>query len=162
MKIQAKTWLYKKTLCSMLPPTNQIVVWLLSPTLCDPMDYSLPGSSVHGIFQASILAWVAISFSWGSPWPRDWTKVSRIACRFLTTETPGKCTNWIQEQKQKVNPKQQNFTLSPAWWSRVRLGMHGGRVFRQMGLRPLWRNSRFRPPIPTTPRVSHVAAIRSQ
>ena len=36
------------------------------PTLCDPMDYSLPGSSVHGILQARILEWVAISFSRGS------------------------------------------------------------------------------------------------
>ena len=35
-------------------------------TLCDPMDYSLPGSSVHGISQARILEWVAISFSKGS------------------------------------------------------------------------------------------------
>ena len=35
-------------------------------TLCDPMDYSLPGSSIHGIFQARILEWVAISFSRGS------------------------------------------------------------------------------------------------
>ena len=33
------------------------------PTLCDPMDYSLPGSSVHGIFQARVLEWVAIAFS---------------------------------------------------------------------------------------------------
>ena len=33
------------------------------PTLCNPMDYSLPGSSVHGILQARILEWVAISFS---------------------------------------------------------------------------------------------------
>ena len=33
------------------------------PTLCDPMDCSLPGSSVHGIFQARVLEWVAISFS---------------------------------------------------------------------------------------------------
>ena len=33
------------------------------PTLCDPMDYSLPGSSIHGIFQARVLEWVAISFS---------------------------------------------------------------------------------------------------
>ena len=32
------------------------------PTLCDPMDYSLPGSSIHGIFQARILEWVAIAF----------------------------------------------------------------------------------------------------
>ena len=36
------------------------------PTLCDPMDYSPPGSSVHGIFQARVLEWVAISFSRGS------------------------------------------------------------------------------------------------
>ena len=33
------------------------------PTLCDPMDYSLPGSSVHGILQAKVLEWVAIAFS---------------------------------------------------------------------------------------------------
>ena len=36
------------------------------PTLCDPMDCSLPGSSVHGIFWAKVLEWVAISFSRGS------------------------------------------------------------------------------------------------
>ena len=37
------------------------------PTLCDPMDCSLPGSSVHGIFQAIVVEWIAISFSKGSP-----------------------------------------------------------------------------------------------
>ena len=41
------------------------------PTLCDPRDCSLPGSYVHGIFQARILEWVAISFSRGSSRPRD-------------------------------------------------------------------------------------------
>ena len=41
------------------------------PTLCDPMDCSLPSSSVHGILQARILEWVAISFSRGSSRPRD-------------------------------------------------------------------------------------------
>ena len=41
------------------------------PTLCDPLDCSLPGSSVHGIFQARILGWVAISFSRGSSQHRD-------------------------------------------------------------------------------------------
>ena len=40
-------------------------------TLCDPMDCSPPGSSVHGIFQARILEQVAISYSRGSSWPRD-------------------------------------------------------------------------------------------
>ena len=48
---------------------------------CNPMDYSLPGFSVHGIFQARVLEWVAISFSRGSAWPRDWTLVSRIVDR---------------------------------------------------------------------------------
>ena len=38
----------------------------LCPSLCNPMDYSPPGSSIHGILQATILDWVAISFSWGS------------------------------------------------------------------------------------------------
>ena len=53
-------------------------------TLCDPMDCSQPGSSVYGIFQARILEWVAISFSRGASWPRDWTQVSYIAGRHLT------------------------------------------------------------------------------
>ena len=47
-------------------------------TLCDPMDCSLPGSSLLGIFPARILEWVAISK--GSAWPRDWTHVSCISC----------------------------------------------------------------------------------
>ena len=53
----------------------------LCPTLCDPMDCSPPGSSVHGILQARILEWVAISFSRGSSQPRDQTQVSCIAGR---------------------------------------------------------------------------------
>ena len=52
-------------------------------TLCDPRYCSLPGSSVHGILQARILEWVAIFFSRGSSWPRDWTQVSCIRGRFL-------------------------------------------------------------------------------
>ena len=54
------------------------------PTLCNPMDCSLPGSSVHGIFQARILEWVAISFSRRSSRPRDRTQVSRIVGRRFT------------------------------------------------------------------------------
>ena len=48
-----------------------VLVAQLCLTLCDPMDCSLPGSSVHGIFQVKILEWVAISFSRGSSQPRD-------------------------------------------------------------------------------------------
>ena len=54
------------------------------PTLWDPIDCSLPGSSVHGIFQARVLEWVAISFSRGSSWSRDRTQVSRIGGRCFT------------------------------------------------------------------------------
>ena len=43
----------------------------LCPTLCDPMDCSPPGSSVHGILQARILEWVTMPFSKGSSQPRD-------------------------------------------------------------------------------------------
>ena len=50
-----------------------------------PMDCSLPDSSVHGIFQARILEWVAILFYRGSSRPRDQTQVSCIAGRFFTT-----------------------------------------------------------------------------
>ena len=49
------------------------------PTLCDPMDCSRPGSSLHGILQARTLEWFAISFSRGSSQPRDQTRVSCIA-----------------------------------------------------------------------------------
>ena len=54
------------------------------PTLCDHMDCSLSGSSVHGIFQARVLEWIAISFSRVSSWPRNRTQVSPIAGRLFT------------------------------------------------------------------------------
>ena len=53
-------------------------------TLCDHMDCNLPGSSVHGILQARILEWVAISYFRGSSWPRDQTQISYTAGRFFT------------------------------------------------------------------------------
>ena len=52
-------------------------------TLCNPMDYSLPGFSIHGILQVRILEWVTISFSRGSSRPRDWTWVSCIGGRWF-------------------------------------------------------------------------------
>ena len=59
------------------------------PTLCNPMDCSLPGSFVHGILQTRILAWVAIPFYRRSSWPRDQTGLSYIADRFFTlSESP--------------------------------------------------------------------------
>ena len=55
------------------------------PTLCDPMDCSPPGSSVHGILQAGILEWVAFPFSRGSSQRRDRTQVSHTAGGFFTS-----------------------------------------------------------------------------
>ena len=61
-----------------------VLVTELCLTLCDPMDYRFPGSSVHETLQARILEWVAISFSRGSSQPRNRTQVSCIVGRFLT------------------------------------------------------------------------------
>ena len=59
-------------------------------TLCEPMDYSPPSSSVHGILQARILAWAAIPFSRGSPRPRDQTKSPAMQAGSLPSESPEK------------------------------------------------------------------------
>ena len=68
----------------MLSSTNHCAHSLSCPTLCDPVDCSPPGSSVHGILQARILEGVALPFSKGSSRPRDWTQVSHITGRFFT------------------------------------------------------------------------------
>ena len=69
------------------------------PLFCDPMDCSLPGSSIHGILQARIVEWAAISCSKGSSWPRDQTRVSDTAGRLLTVwATRGSCILIIQNK----------------------------------------------------------------
>ena len=74
----------------------------LCPTLCDPMDYIPPDSSVQGTFQARILEWVTISFSRGSSQPRDWTCIPcigrQILCHWATREAQWDiCRPVIQE-----------------------------------------------------------------
>ena len=69
-------YLYKQL--NYLMKTEWCLVTKSCLTLCDPMDCSPPGSSVHGISQARILEWDAISFSNGYSRPRDWTQVSCI------------------------------------------------------------------------------------
>ena len=69
--------------------------------VCDPMECSLPGSSVHGISQARMLEWVAMSFSRGSSCPRDWTHGSSVSCigrQVLPAEQPGK------HRRNKIQP----------------------------------------------------------
>ena len=66
---------------------SEVKIAQLCPTLCDLMDCSLPGFSVHGILQARILEWVAVPFSRESSQPRNQTQVSRIAGGFFTNWT---------------------------------------------------------------------------
>ena len=70
------------------------------PTLCNPMDCSLPGSSIHGILQARILEWVAIPFSRGSSPPRDRTQVS---CNHLRHQRSPKGTRMGLESMHAEN-----------------------------------------------------------
>ena len=73
-------------------------------TLCDPMNYSPSGTSVHGILQARILEWVAIPFSKGYFWPWDRAWVSRITSR-ATREAPthsNRAVKWKHDLKTKT------------------------------------------------------------
>ena len=82
----AHWWLWKVTV--------KVLVIQSCLTLCDPMDSSLAGSFVHGILQARILEWVAISFSRESSQSKDQSWVSCIADRFFTIWTTGEALCW--------------------------------------------------------------------
>ena len=80
--------------------------------LCDPMDYSLPGSSVHGILQARILEWIAMPFFRGSTQSRDWTHISCASCLadgLFTAEPPEK----------HLEPKKTPITRAISWKNNV-------------------------------------------
>ena len=75
-------------------------------TLCNPMNCSLPGTSVHGILQARILEWVAISFSRGSSQPRARTQVSCIVGRWFTVWATREAPKRVEEEvKRKGFPR---------------------------------------------------------
>ena len=81
------------TTVSSLPNEEKKVELLVArscPTLCNPMDCSPPGSSVHGILQARMLKWVATYFSRAYSQPRDQTQVSCIAGSLFTDGIKGK------------------------------------------------------------------------
>ena len=88
-----------------LPRESESEVTQPCLTLHDPMDCSLPGSSVHGIFQARILEQVAISFSRRSSQPRDRTQISRIVGT-LPSEPLGTLPR--EDLKKKKNPSNKN------------------------------------------------------
>ena len=85
--------IFKKSLClhlKLIQKRKIVLVTQLCPTLCKSMDYSPPGSSVHGIFKARILEWGPIPFSRGSSLPRARTWVSCIVGRFFTVSATRK------------------------------------------------------------------------
>ena len=84
-----RPWMFQHTVC---------VCAQSCPTFCDPMGCSPPSFSVHGIFQARILEWVAISFSRGSSQPKDQTHVFCIGRQFLY--------HWATWEAQIPNPQQ--------------------------------------------------------
>ena len=97
-------------------------LWLTGHVrLCDPVDFSPPGSSVHGIFQARVLEWIAISFFRGSSRPRDRTCnfccVSCIAGRFFPTEPVGKLTilNSLKKLKKMTGMISTECTIKFLW-----------------------------------------------
>ena len=92
-------------LCFCLVTKSRLTLW-------DPMDYSLPGSSVYGISQARILQWVPISCSRGSSRLMDQTHFSYIGRRRIPTESPGKAAVWITYSfSSEVSFKEQKFSI---------------------------------------------------
>ena len=116
-------------------------------TLCDPMDCSPPGSSVHGIFQAIVLERIAISFSRGSSRPRDQTLVSCIVDRrftiWATSDTRGKSQNlllleFLYLMETPLNEYQQDGSSSasflgcPSTHKKLKLSLDGSGVWWRM------------------------------
>ena len=91
------------------------------PTLCDPMDHGSPSSSVHRIFQARILEWVAISSSGNLPNTGIEPMSPALAGRFFTTEPPGKPLNWWTGNNLGYkSTTQQNWQLTVSWKIQVK------------------------------------------
>ena len=93
-KVSQESSIFQEQYVCMLSPFRYV------PLMCDPMDCSPPGSSVHGILQGRIMEWVAISSSRGSSQHWDQTQVSWIAGRLFTIEPPGimtpsKSESWV-------------------------------------------------------------------
>ena len=95
MRHVSKTYESRRNLHWLWSEVKWTEVTRLCLTLCDPMDCSLSGSSVHGIFQAGVLEWIAISFSRASSRPRNRTRVSRIAGRCFTIWATREALHWL-------------------------------------------------------------------
>ena len=91
------------------------------PALCNPMDCSRPGSSVHGILQTRVLEWVVISFSRGSSPPRDRVRLSCIADRLFTNWTSREYIPRVLHKMKNISSRSV-FSFSPfhgSFWLKV-------------------------------------------
>ena len=133
-------WCLKKSSRAILNMKVLVAQWC--PTVYDPKNCSPPGSSVHGILQARILEWVAISSFRGSTGPRDWTQVSYTESRTWWSEPPDS-----QKEHLLLSPilekKVQSFLWTPCKVSGLcslqgfsGWGMKGGEFLGLMGLLP--------------------------
>ena len=112
-RYRSRAWksLPSQTPCSHLvwglvtnPGKGKVFVTQSHPTLCNLMDCNPLGSSVHGILQTGILEWVALPFSKESSWPREQTRVSCAAGRFVTNWATKE--TWLEAQPfPDVDPK---------------------------------------------------------
>ena len=107
-------------------------------TLCNPVDCSPPGSSIHGILQARILEWTAIPFSRGSSWLRDQTRVSCFAGRFFTIWTTmgrGRCH--FEDTESRNRPKLGVWERQDSYFSNLNerldvacmISSHSGKIY---------------------------------
>ena len=99
--------------------------------LCNPINCSLPGSSVHGILQAWILEWGAMPFSRKSSWPRDQIHVPCSSCaagRFFTTEPPEKLIKRWELFKYLLINRPFNFLL----YSFSHLSIHSSNIYQML------------------------------
>ena len=119
--------------------TKQLVqfssVTQLCLTLCNPMDLSPPGSSVHGFLQARILKCVAIPFSRGSSQPRDWSQVSHIAGRFFYHLS----LNIREMTSLTFMQKQQQQTLLGLWYMWMKFILLLQKMTTRCQILPSWR-----------------------
>ena len=113
-------------------------VWLF----CDPMDYSLPGSSVHGILQARILEWVTMPSSRGFFQPRDQTCSSCIAGGFFTTESPGKSMLNMEEHKKHCTTWKKPVTKGHVLYDFIYIKYHNRPIHRDNRLTVAWGKKR--------------------
>ena len=114
--LRVEAWPRKWVLCSITFEVEGEVAHSC-PTLCDPVDCNLRVFSIHGILQARILEWIAVSFSRGSSRPRDLTRVSRIGGRRFNVWATREALSYLNCFAFLFGGRSIDFTacLSPLW-----------------------------------------------